>query len=271
MIDEWRQVPLGEVVNLKRGYDLPKRLRRDGAFPVISSSGLTGKHSEFKVQPPSVVTGRYGTLGQVYYVESPMWPLNTTLYVEDFKGNVPRFVAYLLESLKLDQLVASAAVPGINRNHLHPLPVRIPEVAVQSRIASALGSLDDLIDSSRRRIEILEEMTRLLYLEWFVQFRFPGHDNARFVDSDLGPVPQGWQAGEFADLVSEVRRSVPPEDIPADAPVVGLEHLPRRSTTLLSWQSASTVGSRRKEFEEGDILFAKIRPYFHGSSRFSVG
>lgn len=263
MIDEWRQVPLGEVVNLKRGYDLPKRLRRDGAFPVISSSGLTGKHSEFKVQPPSVVTGRYGTLGQVYYVESPMWPLNTTLYVEDFKGNVPRFVAYLLESLKLDQLVASAAVPGINRNHLHPLPVRIPEVAVQSRIASALGSLDDLIDSSRRRIEILEEMTRLLYLEWFVQFRFPGHDNARFVDSDLGPVPQGWQAGEFADLVSEVRRSVPPEDIPADAPVVGLEHLPRRSTTLLSWQSASTVGSRRKEFEEGDILFAKIRPYFH--------
>lgn len=108
MVDEWRQVRLGEVVNLKRGYDLPKRMRHDGPFPVVSSSGLTGTHNESKVQPPGVVTGRYGTLGQVYYIETPMWPLNTTLYVEDFRGNIPRFVAYLLESLKLDQLGSAA-------------------------------------------------------------------------------------------------------------------------------------------------------------------
>lgn len=210
MVDEWRQVRLGEVVNLKRGYDLPKRMRHDGPFPVVSSSGLTGTHNESKVQPPGVVTGRYGTLGQVYYIETPMWPLNTTLYVEDFRGNIPRFVAYLLESLKLDQLVSSAAVPGINRNHLHPLLVRIPEISIQSRIASVLGALDSLIDNSRHRIEILEEMARLLYQEWFVHFRYPGHEDVDLVESEMGSIPKGWTISCLADEAELRRKNIKP-------------------------------------------------------------
>jgi len=106
-------------------------------------------------------------------------------------------------------------------------------------------------------------MARLLYREWFVHFRFPGHEDVELVDSDLGPIPEGWLAGEFSDLVSEITATLAPDEIPELTPVVGLEHLPRRSTTLREWQIASDVGSRRKTFVEGDILFGKIRPYFH--------
>ena len=126
-----------------------------------------------------------------------------------------------------------------------------------------MDSLEALIENNRRRIEILEEMARLLYREWFVHLRFPGHEDVELVDSDLGLIPEGWLAGEFSDLVSETRETLAPEEIPASTPVVGLEHLPRRSTTLHQWQIASDVGSRRKVFVEGDILFGKIRPYFH--------
>jgi len=200
--EHWREVSLGDIVNLKRGYDLPTNERQPGPFPVVSSSGFTGTHDEAKVQPPGVVTGRYGTLGEVYFVDEPFWPLNTTLYVQDFKGNDPRYVAYLLKSLDLAGLVASAAVPGINRNHLHPLSVRIPDVPLQRELAGAVAAFDRLIENNQRRIEILEEMTRLIYREWFVHFRFPGHEDDELVDSDLGPIPDGWDAVPLSDLVT---------------------------------------------------------------------
>lgn len=198
----WRTTSLGDVVNLKRGYDLPDRVRKEGPFPVVSSSGLTGTHDAAKVEPPGVVTGRYGTLGKVYFIEQPFWPLNTTLYVQDFKGNDPRFVSYLLESLDLAGLVASAAVPGINRNHLHPLSVTLPDLSLQTKLAGALATFDELIENNRRRIDILEEMARLIYREWFVHFRFPGHENVEFVDSDLGSIPEGWDSVPLSDLVT---------------------------------------------------------------------
>ena len=265
MIDgkRWRYTTLGEVITLKRGYDLPKRLRKNGTVPIVSSSGVTDTHAEAKVDPPGVVTGRYGTIGAVWFIEEPYWPLNTTLYVQNFKDNNERFIAYLLESLDLGALVSSAAVPGVNRNHLHPLPVKVPDRQLQASIAAALSAFDELIENNRQRIGILEEMTRLLYQEWFVHYRFPGHEGVELVDSSLGPIPEGWKVGQFADLVSEIRDTVPPEDIAEGASVVGLEHLPRRSTTLHRWENASQVGSRRKVFAEGDILFGKIRPYFH--------
>ena len=88
---DWRDTTLGEVCELKRGYDLPTSRREPGDVPIVSSSGITGFHSEAKVSGPGVVTGRYGTLGEVFYLDTDFWPLNTALYVRDFKGNEPRF------------------------------------------------------------------------------------------------------------------------------------------------------------------------------------
>jgi type I restriction enzyme S subunit len=161
----WEDCLLGDVVNLKRGYDLPHSARVAGSFPVVSSSGVTDFHAEAKVKAPGVVTGRYGTLGQVFYIKSDYWPLNTSLYVQDFKGNDPRFIAYFLGSLSFDSQNAAGAGPGVNRNHLHAMKVRIPTPPVQQRIAAILSAYDELIENSQQRIKILESMARALYRE----------------------------------------------------------------------------------------------------------
>lgn len=201
-MSEWREAVLGDVIELKRGYDLPKRVRADGPFPIVSSSGISGSHAEAKVQGPGVVTGRYGTLGQVFYVAGDFWPLNTSLYVRDFKGNNERFVALLLESMDLAQHDGAAAVPGLNRNQLHTVSVRVPDRADQDKIAVVAESIDHLIENTRRRVEVLEEVVKAAYREWFVRFRYPGHEGAALVDSPLGPIPEGWSIAQASDLVA---------------------------------------------------------------------
>lgn len=201
-MSEWQATTLGDVCELKRGYDLPQRDRRDGPYPIISSSGTTGYHAEAKAKGPGVVTGRYGTLGEVFLVNEDFWPLNTSLYVRDFKGNEPRFLAALLRSMDLAQHDGAAAVPGLNRNQLHQLPVLCPDRNTQLRISNILGAIDDLIENNRRRIELLEEMAQAIYREWFVHFRYPGHEDATFVDSPLGPIPEGWEVRPFSEVAT---------------------------------------------------------------------
>lgn len=89
MSSDWKTMLLDDFIELKRGYDLPKLQRIPSTVPLISSAGLSDHHSEAKVKGPGVVTGRYGTIGQVYYVEDDFWSLNTTLYVLDVKENNP--------------------------------------------------------------------------------------------------------------------------------------------------------------------------------------
>lgn len=201
----WKECLLGDVVNLKRGYDLPHSARSPGPFPVVSSSGITDHHSEAKVRGPGVVTGRYGTLGQVFFVENDYWPLNTSLYVQDFKGNDPRFISYFLGILNFGSQNAAGAVPGVNRNHLHALDVRVPPLPVQRRIASILSAYDELIENNQRRIKILESMARALYREWFVHFRFPGHESVPRVTSPLGEIPEGWAVKRLDEVCRSIQ------------------------------------------------------------------
>ncbi len=142
----WTQKTLGEIVNLKRGFDLPSSSRVDGPYPVFSSSGQTGTHSEAAVKGPCVVTGRYGTIGQVFFSDAACWPLNTSLYSTDFKGNDPKFVYYLLKTIPWRDYLTASAVPGINRNHVHLCPVCVPDHETQTAISGVLGLLDNKIE-----------------------------------------------------------------------------------------------------------------------------
>jgi type I restriction enzyme S subunit len=208
-VSEWRQLALGDVLTLQRGFDLPGRDRVEGPYPIVSSSGVTGWHAEAKVDPPGVVIGRYGSLGSVHWVTKPYWPLNTALWVKDFKGNDPRFVNYLLRTIAVDGSTASA-VPGVNRNHLHRVPVMVPSVGLQRRIAAVLAAFDELIQINRRRIELLEGLAQSLYREWFGRSRFPGHKTTSFTESDLGPTPDTWAVCPLSDVASHVSRGIAP-------------------------------------------------------------
>jgi len=153
---------LGDVITLKRGYDLPQRDRRSGIFPLVSSSGITDFHDEAKVTGPGVVTGRYGTLGDVYYIQKDFWPLNTTLYVQEFQGNEPLLIVHLLRSLNLASQNAAGAVPGVNRNALHLLEVTFPPLNLQKQIVPTIEAIECNCRNLRSTNENLRKTRDLL-------------------------------------------------------------------------------------------------------------
>ncbi len=195
MAGEWQEINLGEAIELKRGYDLPSREREDGPFPIVSSSGISGRHAEARAKAPGVVIGRYGTLGEVHYITEDYWPLNTALYVGDFKGNDPRFISYFLRTLDFTAYSDKAAVPGLNRNDLHTAQVILPPVPDQRAIAHILGTLDDKIELNRRMSETLEAMARALFQSWFVDFD-PVRAKIEGRWQRSHPLPEGEGRGE---------------------------------------------------------------------------
>jgi len=252
---------LGEFIRFKRGYDLPHLLREPGEFPIVSSSGITGTHKEPMVEGPGVVTGRYGTLGEVFYISGAYWPLNTSLYVQDFKGNDPRFVAYYLRTVLSANFNSAGAVPGVNRNVLHKITVpKPPESKVsQQKIAAVLTAYDDLIETNKRRIALLEKMAEELYREWFVRMRFPGYQNTRFVKN----VPEGWRLQSFTSLVQiNPRESIHKSD---QLPFVGMDDLSQNSMHFLF--DEMRFGSSGSKFRNRDTLFPRITPCLENGKR----
>jgi type I restriction enzyme S subunit len=129
--DGWRIGTIGDMFELQRGFDLPSQYRKDGEYPIYASTGITEYHNQYKVDAPCVVTGRSGTIGEVFYVDKKCWPLNTTLWVKDFKGTPSFFVYYKLKELELGKTVSGfAAVPTLNRNDVHMMESIIPPIDI---------------------------------------------------------------------------------------------------------------------------------------------
>ena len=159
----------------------------------------------------------------------------------------------------LASLFTGSTIKHLPREKLALVEVPLPPRSAQDQIASVLSAYDDLIENNRRRIQLLEQAARLLYKEWFVHLRFPGHEHIRIIDG----VPEGWEKKVLGDICLEVRETVSPSTLEANTPYIGLEHIPRRSITLCEWGQAEQVTSSKHRFREGEILFGKIRPYFH--------
>ncbi|MBQ6083087.1 MAG: restriction endonuclease subunit S [Bacteroidales bacterium] len=167
-MSDWKEYKLGEVVTFQRGHDLPKDKMVDGDIPVAGSNGVIGFHNEYTLNGPGVTIGRSGNIGIPHYYPKAYWAHNTVLYIKDFKGNDPKFMYYLLKTMDFTQLNTGSAVPSLNRNHIHELPVSVPSIDEQRRIASILTSLDDKIDLLRRENATLEAMAETLFRQWFV-------------------------------------------------------------------------------------------------------
>jgi type I restriction enzyme S subunit len=264
----WDEVLLGDIVTLKRGYDLPTKDRRSGSVPVVSSSGITGCHDQAKVDGPGVVTGRYGTLGEVFFIQEPFWPLNTTLYVQDFKGNDPRWVSYFLRMQGFGTRSGAAAVPGINRNALHMLPARRPPLESQRKVAAILGAYDELIENNLRHTEILEEIVQTTYREWFVNYHFPGSDITSLIDSPVGRIPRGWDIATLLDVV-EIDANTP-RPASGKHPFVPMTSLVERSM-LVSEIQERAPDSGLTRFMKGDTLFPGINPSLQNGKTAFVG
>lgn len=204
---------IGDIANFKRGYDLPAYARVEGEYPVMSSSGISGYHNEFKKDGEGLVTGRYGTLGEFYYVNGRYWPHNTALYVTDFKGNYPKYVYFLMKSLSFLKRSDKSTVPGIDRNDLHEFKVPFISGKQQKQIADALFLLEDKIELNNQINTELENLAKTIYNYWFVQFDFPNENGKPYKTSGgemewneelKREIPIGWEVKQI-DKVATVK------------------------------------------------------------------
>ena len=205
-----KTIPLNEFITLQRGFDLPQDKRIKGDIPVIASTGIVGYHNEEKVQAPGVVIGRSGSIGGGQYITNNFWPLNTTLWVKDFKGHHPRFVYYLLKSIDFSQFNVGSGVPTLNRNHLSGVLVADTIYSYEKEVYNVIGILDDKINLNKKINQTLEQMSQTLFKSWFVDFD-PVIDNAL----DAGnPIPEALQSR--AELRQKVRNSADFKPLPAE-------------------------------------------------------
>jgi type I restriction enzyme, S subunit len=195
------------------------------------------------------------------------------LYLSYFFG-LPSFKKYIRA------IAVGATMPSLNTKILSNIPVPYPrDVNEQRAIAHILGSLDDKIELNRRMNATLEGIARALFKSWFVDFD-PVHARrgerestlppevlalfpAAFEESELGPIPVGWETGTFGEIAKNLRRNVDPDDWPPHTPYIGLGHMPQQSIALTEWGESQEVGSTKRQFKQGEILFGKLRPYFH--------
>ncbi|GAA3735295.1 type I restriction enzyme S subunit [Spinactinospora alkalitolerans] len=160
----WSDLPLKKVIKLKRGFDLATNKRAPGIFPVVGAAGISGWHSEGPIKGPGVVLGRAGaSMGVATYVTQDFWPLNTSLFVEDFLGNNPRFIYSMLRCIDFSGYNSGAAQPMLNRNYIRSVTVTVPPISEQDKIASLLGALDDKIAVNER----IADSSRQLALSLF--------------------------------------------------------------------------------------------------------
>ena len=187
----WKECTLGDLITFQRGHDLPKSQMINGKYPVVGSNGIIGYHNEYTTEAPSITIGRSGNVGNPYIVYGRTWSHNTTLYVKDFKGNDPVFVYYFLKTMDLANYAGGSAVPTLNRNHIHTLPIEVPEsVGVQKKIGYYLRLFDEKIELNNEINNNLEQQAQLLFKSWFVDF-----------EPFNGTMPSDWEVVPFEKIV----------------------------------------------------------------------
>ena len=194
------------------------------------------------------------------------------------------FAYYLTQSpavrdYAVSQMTGTSGRQRVPTAALDHIDVALPPLPEQRRIAYILGTLDDKIELNRRMNQTLEEMAHAIFKDWFVDFgpvraKLEGREPYlppelwdlfphRLVVSELGEIPEGWTVGRIGDVATQRQQAVKPKDIDPGTPYIALEHMPRKCVALSEWGRAEGVASGKFRFHKSDILFGKLRPYFH--------
>jgi len=202
----WRKVKLREWLEFKYGFGLSERERIKGDVPVYGSSGIVGWHNKPVVEGKGIIIGRKGNVGAIYFSNSSFYPIDTVYFVDSLKkeGDL-KFFYYLLKTINFQKVDINVGVPGLNRDTAHSLEVFIPQdLNEQRRIAEILSAFDDKIELNNKINKTLEEMAQGIFREWFVKFRFPGWEKVKFVDSELGKIPEGWKIVSIVEIIKRL-------------------------------------------------------------------
>lgn len=249
---------LSDLIVIKNGKD--HQALSQGPYPVYGSGGVMRYVSEYLYDGEAVLLPRKGTLSNIQYAKGKFWTVDTTYYAIVNKNKADTYFLYhLLNHLDLSGLDSGASIPSMTARTYYSIKIDLPDLTIQKRIANILSTYDSLIEANNRRIELLEQTAQELYKEWFVRFRFPGHENAKFEDG----IPEGWEIkrmNEFCYLTDGTHDTPKPVDV--GVPLVTGRCI---SSGFVDFDAAYNISEadhegikKRSGLKSGDILFSNI-------------
>lgn len=293
-MSEWRTYPLAELTINHDGKRRPVKEseRKSGPYPYYGASGIVDYVDDYLIDGDYLLVAEDGENLRTrqtpiaFMARGKSWVNNHAHIVTGNDKADTRFLMYALQAADVSAYLTGAVMPKLTQGNLNRIPILGPLLDEQRAIAHILGTLDDKIELNRRMNETLEAIARAMFKSWFVDFdpvraKMSGEPTEsicqrlgltpdllalfpdRLVDSELGEIPEGWGVGSLGDVAQHPRRGIQPNQIPPATPYIALEHMPRRCIALSDWGVADNLESNKFEFKKGEILFGKLRPYFH--------
>lgn len=255
-----------ELQNIAQFYNgKSTKVSEHGLYDVYGANGVIGKSDEAKYEN-SIIIGRVGAYcGAVTYCENKFNASDNTIIATN-KGDCKniKFLYYLLKFINLNKYAGGAAQPLLTQSVLNTVKVPFNDNKdVQDKIAKILSNYDDLIENNNKRIKILEEMAQKIYKEWFVDFKYPGHETATFKDTELGRIPSDWEVKTLKDTIDSIKETIKPGEHLKNLRYVPIDCIPRKSFFLTTSESYKNAQSSLILFKKSDILFGNMRSYFH--------
>jgi type I restriction enzyme S subunit len=287
MAGEWRERQLSDLTENFDAIRVPRKEadRRTGPYPYYGASGIVDYVDNYLFDGEYLLIAEDGenlrtrNTPVAFLAHGKFWVNNHAHIVRGNSEADTRFLMYALSATDIGGYLTGSTMPKLTQGNLNRILLLMPPLPEQHAIAHILGTLDDKIELNRRMNETLEAIARALFKSWFVDFdpvrakaegRDPGLPKRiadlfpdSFEDSELGKIPKEWEVGCFGDLALNPRRSIQPREISPSTPYIALEHVPKRCIAIGSWDAAGGLESNKYEFRRGEILFGKLRPYFH--------
>ena len=259
-MSEWKKVKLGDILIIKKGDYITKKEARDGIYPVI----LGGKEpayfiDKFNHTGKAIVISRSGaSAGYVSFWNEPIFV--TDGFLVEPKGDVSyEFLYYALKSKQniLHKSQKGAAIPHVTPLLISSIDCMLPDSISQQRIATILSRYDSLIENYQKQIKLLEEAAQRLYKEWFVDLRFPGHENTKIVDG----VPEGWEKKKVGEVCDINKTNIPKEYKYDYIRYTDLGNV-REGTIQESvrYDYGQEPGRAKRIAKDGDTIWGMVRP-----------
>ncbi len=271
----WTEARWGDLVTLEYGRALRNYQHTSGRYRVFGTNGPIGSHDEPLCRHPTVVIGRKGANRGIHYSPDPCFVIDTAFYLKPKTNIDTRWAYYQLLTVDINGMDSGSAIPSTSRGSFYQLPVSVPPIHEQQKIARILGTLDDKIELNRRMSMTLEEMAHALFKSWFVDFD-PVHAKAEgrpsglppdfdalfpesFQPSELGPIPEGWTVGSLSDIIDQIRDTVEPRTCPSERfthfsiPAFDSNQTPRH-------EYGRSIKSHKLVVQPDSILVSRLNP-----------
>ena len=283
----WSESLFGELTENFDSVRVPVKHaeRVAGLYPYYGASGVVDHVGDYLLDGEYLLVAEDGenlrsrNTPIAFLANGKFWVNNHAHVVRGNQKADTRFLMYALSQLDISGYLTGSTMPKLTQDNMNRIRLSLPPLSEQRAIAHILGTLDDKIELNRRINVTLEAIAQALFRSWFVDFdpvraKMEGRDTGlpkdiadlfpdRLVDSTLGQIPKGWTLGTLSDVAASPRKAIDPASVGHDTPYIGLEHMPRGSVALTDWGTAGSISSNKSCFEIGDILFGKLRPYFH--------